>query len=860
MEPVELQQDSEFEFPSPKKARLEKQQSDETQDPTTPIDDEDDLYHSSPKPLQPKQTSAFQNPKPYISPILSQTVSQDFQLPGLGLVNNGHNVMDHSGSNTAPETHPAGSISTEKQGIVSAIKELQNINRQGELSKKSELEVGLQLQDGLELGLDHHGDSGPQSSIANEPRPEFKEAREPGDTASKSPKSVQLPDPGEGPLASIDSSRHNAVAVQDTNSQAHQHQKDPEKTTDFQLHTQGPPAETQQHVMSPSQSSGATVAVEDHLNFSLNNSVHIIPGISTSVAQSSSKPVIKNREPELSVNTPPSAVIKYEDRSVIKVHSTDANIGDGEAEFELDSSPIETSSDSGSVSSSSSSEASDYEMLDPEEEARRLMQEDGGSDDDGKGGKTKSEPLRTLNEKPDEIVPKPQIDVTEDMPISELGSVEHLVENSILIKSRKSGETQALEIGSLLCLEDRSVIGVVSETLGQVHQPYYAVRFTNPSAIAEAGISKGTSIFYVEQYSTFIFTQNLKAFKGSDASNMHDEEVGDDELEFSDDEAEAEHKRRVKQTKQAKRDGRGDGFAKGPRGSRGPRRGRDSGHAEFRVSEAPPMRYDDFDNGDDLYTPLARPSNLHEMMGHGEAPQESLRNRSEEDRGGHADRGRPDRGRGRGDRGRDGKGDRRGFRRGGSNGSTRNGNPHRNFEPPPAYSPYPSTFPPSKPSPTNYHHLPSRDWPNPPPSIPPTASFNQPIPSYNQQPQQPHQMYNPSPYPQTYTSPNYVPANNHYPPRQTSPTYNQYPPYQNFQSQAHSPSTPLSPPPNIPAGAHINPAFFPPQMLSQSPQWPQQQPGNSNSHSSGPDAAARAAQERLNFLRMSQGRGPPPSS
>jgi hypothetical protein len=34
--------------------------------------------------------------------------------------------------------------------------------------------------------------------------------------------------------------------------------------------------------------------------------------------------------------------------------------------------------------------------------------------------------------------------------------------------------------------------------------------------------------------------------KGSDASNVHDEEVGDDEIEFSDDEAEAMYKRQLK--------------------------------------------------------------------------------------------------------------------------------------------------------------------------------------------------------------------------------------------------------------------------------------------------------------------------
>lgn len=43
-----------------------------------------------------------------------------------------------------------------------------------------------------------------------------------------------------------------------------------------------------------------------------------------------------------------------------------------------------------------------------------------------------------------------------------------------------------------------------------------------------------------------MFVNQIKAFKGSDASNVHDEEVGDDEIEFSDDEKEAEYKSRLK--------------------------------------------------------------------------------------------------------------------------------------------------------------------------------------------------------------------------------------------------------------------------------------------------------------------------
>ena len=41
--------------------------------------------------------------------------------------------------------------------------------------------------------------------------------------------------------------------------------------------------------------------------------------------------------------------------------------------------------------------------------------------------------------------------------------------------------------------------------------------------------------------------RQLRQFKGSDASNVHDEEPGEDEIEFSDDEQEAAHKRALAQ-------------------------------------------------------------------------------------------------------------------------------------------------------------------------------------------------------------------------------------------------------------------------------------------------------------------------
>lgn len=517
---------------------------------------------------------------------------------------------------------------------------------------------------------------------------------------------------------------------------------------------------------------------------------------------------------------------------------------DGEPEFEIDSSPIESSSSDTSTDSSSSDDSDDdYQMLDPEEEARRLMQEDMGSDGEGAGKGVKGTGIghvRTLNEKPDAIVERPNVIVTADMKIEELGNVENLVDNLALIKAKISGEYQVLETGSVLCLGDRTVIGVIAETLGRVQQPFYSVCFTNAAAIIEIGIFKGTKIFYVQQHSTYVFTQAIKAIKGSDASNLHDEEVGDDELEFSDDEAEAEHKRRVKMQRQSKRDtrtGDRDGFTRGPqqrgRGNRGGRGGRGGNGfrdrdiqdrvRDFNIQhqDAGGINYDEKSDGDDLYTPLARPSNLHEMMSLREAPLESTNVTENNFRGARGNRGRGDRGRGRGDRGRGrgGRGDGRDRGIFGRNGSS-DRQPQRSYSPPGLGNGFHS------PSQANTEHSSYPQYNGYRPHSPPQNNTFAPPAPYPQQPALPYQptsqFYSQAPnppsqythaYTQGYPQPQYQPPQSFPPQHQQQPPPQHYYPTNQPQLQYSSPqqyNRPAAPPTpsNIPPGAYVNPAFF----------------------------------------------------
>jgi len=454
---------------------------------------------------------------------------------------------------------------------------------------------------------------------------------------------------------------------------------------------------------------------------------------------------------------------------------------DKHPEWEVDSSPIESSDDSSSDDSSSEEESDDeanaYKLLSPEEQARILMEGDGGSDDEGgpSKGKGPGEQLRTKNEVPEEVVPKPDVQITAEMKIEELGVVETMVENIILIKAKTSGEYRALETGSVLCLEDRSVIGVVSETLGRVQQPLYTVRFTNAGEIAEAGVFVGTKIYYPEEHANYALTQVLRNYKGSDASNLHDEEVGDEEVEFSDDEAEAEHKRKLKQKRLEKRGGK----LQQSGGGRGGYGGHPLKQEQSSSNGAGGLNYDDAED-DGPYKPLARPTGFANTIGHSEAPQENSYAPGQPNRGGRGDfrgRGRGDRGRG--DRGR-GRGDRGRGSRGGFQNQDRNGYSAPTQRPNSSYG-------------SNQNSSQS-------PGVPPNPN-------------------------NTYATQ----QNNQYNPQQPVmwPQFPQVPGFPNMPSWPMMPNMPIPPPSGMPTGAFINPAFFNGQFGAQNwGQQPPQPPGN----------------------------------
>ena len=78
-------------------------------------------------------------------------------------------------------------------------------------------------------------------------------------------------------------------------------------------------------------------------------------------------------------------------------------------------------------------------------------------------------------------------------------------------------------------------------------QPLYQIKFPESCLLDPERVVIGREVFHVPSRSKFVFVGQIRGLKGSDASNVHDEEPGDDELEFfSDDEAETAYRNRFK--------------------------------------------------------------------------------------------------------------------------------------------------------------------------------------------------------------------------------------------------------------------------------------------------------------------------
>lgn len=188
---------------------------------------------------------------------------------------------------------------------------------------------------------------------------------------------------------------------------------------------------------------------------------------------------------------------------------------------------------------------SDTSSSDSSSDTDTAVEVKGEEDDEGQDS---SAPPRTRNEFGEDYIVEPSIQKIEEEQLSSIeyiGWVHSIVGNVVLIEQDSSTTSETsrryydvLDSESLLCFEDGSVLGLVYETFGSIKQPMYSVRFRTAEAIDREQVQVKKPVYFLPASSTYVLTKLIRT-KGSDASNVWDEEVADDEVEYSDDEAEA---------------------------------------------------------------------------------------------------------------------------------------------------------------------------------------------------------------------------------------------------------------------------------------------------------------------------------
>ncbi|KAJ3268623.1 H/ACA ribonucleoprotein complex non-core subunit naf1, partial [Terramyces sp. JEL0728] len=217
-----------------------------------------------------------------------------------------------------------------------------------------------------------------------------------------------------------------------------------------------------------------------------------------------------NDNPETSTN-----VIQQEtDDALFRVETT------GEKEEEMSEASLVDLGDSSSDDSSSDEDENKAEVESVQDDFEVI--------------KSKNETIKLIIEPINIILTNEQI-----IPI---GHVHSIVDDTVTISSVQSGEESIVDLDSLVCTKEKTILGRIFDIIGQIKKPIYIVNFNSNQEIKDRNINIGDALFYVPVYSKMVKTNGLKT-KGSDASNLYDEEIMEDEQEFSDDEQERLKKR-----------------------------------------------------------------------------------------------------------------------------------------------------------------------------------------------------------------------------------------------------------------------------------------------------------------------------
>ncbi|KAG5342042.1 hypothetical protein C0989_005722 [Termitomyces sp. Mn162] len=239
------------------------------------------------------------------------------------------------------------------------------------------------------------------------------------------------------------------------------------------------------------------------------------------------------------------------------IDSSDNENG-SEAEIEADLKAIDNEDDAPKLTPTSAFDDSDSdsdsspEPDEPDADEKASIDFDPDDDEDNGFAPSSGSYFHTKNEIAETNVVVPTIpEVGPEEVLEKVGEIMSVMGNTVVVNAVPSevanrGSERALDSDTLLVFQDRKVLGYIYETFGPTSQPLYQVKFNMNFPLDPERVQVSREVFHVPARSNFVFLSQLMKLKGSDASNVHDEEPAEHELEFSDDEAEAAYKANMK--------------------------------------------------------------------------------------------------------------------------------------------------------------------------------------------------------------------------------------------------------------------------------------------------------------------------
>jgi H/ACA ribonucleoprotein complex non-core subunit NAF1 len=243
-----------------------------------------------------------------------------------------------------------------------------------------------------------------------------------------------------------------------------------------------------------------------------------------------------------------------------------ANDEEAEIKSELEMECKEPNYNDNETVSSSASESADSESSSESGESIRaplemMLEEENDGIDPNVAPRTKNEVVETEASLVEEV----QLVVSAGDEVQVCGRVVQVIASEQSIVVRANLDSQPLDVDSVLCDEDRVPIGKVCDVFGPVCSPFYVVRVpkyklasidegASDAAKVSSRIASSSSssicvdsvVFCVTKQSVFVsptHMTHMSSTKGTDASNLYDEELPPEEQEFSDDEAEQRAKK-----------------------------------------------------------------------------------------------------------------------------------------------------------------------------------------------------------------------------------------------------------------------------------------------------------------------------